>query len=108
MPSTTSVCWKSENRRIHHGRKAQMQVLVVSPPNSNTVIDGSSCTVTNPEEHTDWSDFPNLGILTLVSALRDVPGVEPVYIDGTVVPWPDVLKYVEDNAADILALCVRP
>ncbi|MFJ5844709.1 B12-binding domain-containing radical SAM protein [Streptomyces sp. NPDC092903] len=83
-----------------------MQVLVVSPPNSNTVIDGSSCTVTNPEEHTDWSDFPNLGILTLVSALRDVPGVEPIYIDGTVVPWPDVLKYVEDNASDILALCV--
>ena len=48
-----------------------MQVLVVSPPNSNTVIDGASCTVTRPEEHTDWSDFPNLGILTLVSALRD-------------------------------------
>lgn len=83
-----------------------MKVLVVSPPNSNTVIDGASCTVTRPEEHTDWSDFPNLGVLTLASALRSVPGVEPVYLDGTVVPWSDVLAYVEDNAGDILALCV--
>ncbi|MGW5395658.1 B12-binding domain-containing radical SAM protein [Streptomyces sp. NPDC003952] len=83
-----------------------MKVLVVSPPNSNTVLDGVSCTVTRPEEHTDWSDFPNLGILTLASALRSVPGVDPVYIDGTVMPWPDVLAYVEDNAGDILALCV--
>ncbi|GAA2987161.1 B12-binding domain-containing radical SAM protein [Actinokineospora diospyrosa] len=83
-----------------------MQVLVVSPPNSNTVIDGASCTVTRPEEHTDWSDFPNLGLLTLVSALRAVPGVEPVYLDGTVMPWPEVLRYLEDNAGDVLALCV--
>ncbi|MGK5555767.1 B12-binding domain-containing radical SAM protein [Actinomadura kijaniata] len=83
-----------------------MQVLVVSPPNSNTVIDGASCTVTRPEEHTDWSDFPNLGVLTLASALRAVPGVEPVYVDGTVVPWPDVLAHVEANADDILAICV--
>lgn len=83
-----------------------MQVLVVSPPNSNTVIDGVSCTVTRPEEHTDWSDFPNLGILTLSSALRSIPGIEPVYIDGTVIPWPEVLAYVEDNAGDILALCI--
>jgi anaerobic magnesium-protoporphyrin IX monomethyl ester cyclase len=83
-----------------------MKVLLVSPPNSNTVIDGASCTVTRPEEHTDWSDFPNLGILTLASALRPVPGIEPVYLDGTVVPWPEVLAYVEENAAEILALCV--
>lgn len=83
-----------------------MQVLVVSPPNSNTVIDGASCTVTKPEEHTDWSDFPNLGVLTLVSALREVPGVEPVYIDGAVVPWSDILRYIEDNARSILAICV--
>ncbi|MFJ2702855.1 B12-binding domain-containing radical SAM protein [Streptomyces sp. NPDC087428] len=83
-----------------------MQVLVVSPPNSNTVLDGVACTVTRPEEHTDWSDFPNLGILTLSSALLSVPGVEPVYIDGTVTPWPEVLAYVEEYAGDILALCI--
>jgi anaerobic magnesium-protoporphyrin IX monomethyl ester cyclase len=83
-----------------------MQVLVVSPPNSNTVIDGLSCTVTKPEEHTDWSDFPNLGILTLASALRDIPNVEPVYLDGTVMPWQDVLGYVQENAGQILAICI--
>lgn len=83
-----------------------MQVLVVSPPNSNTVIDGMSCTVTRPEEHTDWSDFPNLGVLTLASALNAIPSVDPVYVDGTVVPWPEVRAYVEDNANDILALCI--
>ncbi|WP_300681612.1 hypothetical protein [Nocardioides sp.] len=79
---------------------------MVSPPNSNTVIDGMACTVTRPEDHTDWSDFPNLGVLTLVSALKAVPGVEPIYIDGTVVPWADVLAFVTENGGRILALCV--
>ncbi|NKY52182.1 B12-binding domain-containing radical SAM protein [Nocardia vermiculata] len=84
----------------------EMQVLVVSPPNSNTVLDGATCTVTKPEEHTDWSDFPNLGILTLASAIRDVPGVRPVYLDATVMPWDEVLAYLEEHAAQVLALCI--
>ncbi|MFH8982804.1 B12-binding domain-containing radical SAM protein [Streptomyces varsoviensis] len=81
------------------------QVIIVNPPNSNTVLDGSVCTVTRPEDHTDWSNFPSLGALTLASALADVPGVTPVYIDGTVVPWPTLLEYIDTHAGGILAVC---
>ncbi|MEW2621937.1 cobalamin-dependent protein [Streptomyces sp. NPDC048106] len=80
-------------------------VLIVNPPNSNTVLDGPTCTVTRPEDHTDWSDFPHLGTLTLASALAEVPGVTPVYLDGTVVPWPTILGYIEDHADELLAVC---
>ncbi|WP_327270437.1 cobalamin-dependent protein [Streptomyces sp. NBC_01218] len=81
------------------------QVLIVNPPNSNTVFDGATCTVTRPEDHTDWSNFPSLGALTLASALADIAGVTPVYIDGTVVPWPTLLDYIDAHAGDILAVC---
>ncbi|MEV0280543.1 hypothetical protein AB0I22_29710 [Streptomyces sp. NPDC050610] len=73
------------------------QVIIVNPPNSNTVLDGSVCTVTRPEDHTDWSNFPSLGALTLASALADIPDVAPVYIDGTVVPWPTRRRYVRGS-----------
>ncbi|MQS05642.1 B12-binding domain-containing radical SAM protein [Streptomyces alkaliphilus] len=81
------------------------RVLIVNPPNSNTVLDGATCTVTRPEDHTDWSNFPSLGVLTLASALADIPDVTPVYIDGTVVPWPILLDYIDIHADDILAVC---
>jgi len=81
-------------------------VVVVSPPNSNTVLDGASCTVTRPEEHTDWSDFPNLGILTLASSISGIPDVEPVYLDGTVMDWAAVAEFIEERATETLAICV--
>ncbi|ADG77807.1 Elongator protein 3/MiaB/NifB OS=Tsukamurella paurometabola (strain ATCC 8368 / DSM / CCUG 35730/ CIP 100753 / JCM 10117 / KCTC 9821 / NBRC 16120 / NCIMB 702349 / NCTC 13040) OX=521096 GN=Tpau_1176 PE=4 SV=1 [Tsukamurella paurometabola] len=84
----------------------QKLVIVVSPPNSNTVLDGAACTVTSPIEHTDWSDFPNLGALTLASAIEEVPGVEAVYLDGTVVDWSVIADFVVDHADRTLALCV--
>ncbi|MEV6829449.1 hypothetical protein [Amycolatopsis sp. NPDC051102] len=83
-----------------------MKVLVVAPPNSNTAIEGAACTVTNPQEHSDWANYPHLGVLALVSALRPVPGIEPEYLDGTILPWQELLKYVEDHAGEILALCI--
>jgi radical SAM superfamily enzyme YgiQ (UPF0313 family) len=83
-------------------------VLVISPPNSNQLFDDltSSGAVPRPEDLTDWANLPNLGVLTLASAIADLPDVEPVYIDGTVVAWADILDFVTDSAHDILAVCV--
>lgn len=50
--------------------------------------------------------FPNLGALTLVSALDSVAGIDAEYLDGMVMPWPELLGYVEDSAGEVLALCV--
>jgi radical SAM superfamily enzyme YgiQ (UPF0313 family) len=82
------------------------EVLVIVPPNSNTVIDGRLLTVTRPQDHSDWSDFMCLGALSLVSALRSNPALRPVYIDGTIIELSDVLSYITDHADRILAVCV--
>ncbi|MBB2910613.1 radical SAM superfamily enzyme YgiQ (UPF0313 family) [Streptosporangium becharense] len=82
------------------------EVLVIVPPNSNTVITGRLLTVTRPEEHSDWSDFLCLGALSLVSALKENAALKPLYVDGTVVALDDVLRYITDNAGRILAVCL--
>jgi anaerobic magnesium-protoporphyrin IX monomethyl ester cyclase len=82
------------------------EVLVIVPPNSNTVIAGRWLTVTDPEEHSDWSDLLCLGALSLVSALKRVPGVKPIYVDGSTVALDEILVYLTDNAQRILAVCL--
>jgi anaerobic magnesium-protoporphyrin IX monomethyl ester cyclase len=82
------------------------QVLVINPPNSSSVMDTVACTVTHPDELTDWANVPSLGALTLASALTGIPGITPVYLDGTVVPWPELLAYIAENAGDIFAVGV--
>lgn len=80
------------------------QVLIINPPNSSSVMDTVACTVTHPDELTDWANVPSLGALTLASALTGIPGITPVYLDGTVVPWHELLGYIAENAADIFAV----
>jgi hypothetical protein len=82
------------------------QVLIINPPNSSSVMDTVACTVTHPDELTDWANVPSLGALTLASALTDIPGITPVYLDGTVVPWHELLGYIAENAPDIFAVGV--
>jgi anaerobic magnesium-protoporphyrin IX monomethyl ester cyclase len=82
------------------------QVLLINPPNSGGAGGQGGGTVTRPEELTDWANVPALGLLTLASAIDDIPGVTPVYLDGTVVPWDDIVSYIEDNAGDLLAVGV--
>ncbi|MFH9818369.1 hypothetical protein [Streptomyces sp. NPDC017230] len=81
-------------------------VLVVVPPNSNTVITGRLLTVTRPEEHSDWSDFLCLGALSLVSSLAKNPALEPLYVDGTITPLDEVLECITAHADRILAVCL--
>lgn len=82
------------------------QVLIINPPNSSSVMDTVACTVTRADELTDWANVPSLGVLTLASALADIPGITPVYLDGTVVPWHELLRYIAENAPDIFAVGV--
>jgi radical SAM superfamily enzyme YgiQ (UPF0313 family) len=81
------------------------EVLIIVPPNSNTVIEGSTLTVTRPEEHSDWSDYLSLGALGMVCALRSIPEIRPLYVDGTVVGLDKILSYITDNSHRILAVC---
>jgi anaerobic magnesium-protoporphyrin IX monomethyl ester cyclase len=80
------------------------QVLLINPPNSSDEQEGNGTTVTRSQDLTDWANVPNLGILTLAAAVADIPGVTPVYIDGTVVARAEILRYLEENAADLLAV----
>lgn len=82
------------------------QVLLINPPNSSSVLDGSDCTVTRSQDLTDWANVPSLGVLTLASALADIPAVTPVYVDGTVVALADIVSYIEEHAGDLLAVGV--
>ena len=81
-------------------------VLLVNPPNTNQVLDEAPCSLTRPEDLTDWANVPSLGVLTLASALQEIPDVTPVYLDGTIVPWSEILRFIEDHAGDLLAVCV--
>src|ERR1039457_6281461 len=81
-------------------------VLLVNPPNTNQVLDETPCSLTRPEDLTDCPNVPSLGVLTLASALQDIPHVTAVYLDGTIVPWSEILRFIEDHAGDLLAVCV--
>lgn len=87
-------------------QQARNEVLIVVPPNSNTVLDDHLLTVTRPQEHSDWSDFLCLGALSLVCALRANPALRPIYVDGTIIDLGEILSYISDNSERVLAVCV--
>ena len=72
-------------------------VLLINPPNSNTLVDRQTTGIGNPAEHSDWSNFPAMGILSLASALRSVPNIQPVYFDGVVFPFTEILDFITAN-----------
>jgi radical SAM superfamily enzyme YgiQ (UPF0313 family) len=80
-------------------------VLLINPPNTSQVPGEAASSITRPESLTDWANVPSLGVLALASALLDVPGITPVYLDATVLEWPEILRFIDENAGDILAVC---
>jgi radical SAM superfamily enzyme YgiQ (UPF0313 family) len=80
------------------------EVLVVVPPNSNVALPGRLCTVTEPEEHSDWSNLLSLGALSLVSSLRRNTGLRPLYVDCTVIGLQPLLDYISHHHDRILAV----
>jgi len=80
------------------------EVLVVVPPNSNVALPGQLCTVTEPNEHSDWSNLLSLGALCLVSALRRNKALRPLYVDCTVIGLQPLLDYISNCHDRILAI----
>ncbi len=79
-------------------------VLLINPPNSSTVVAGQSLRVGNPSEHSDWSNYPATGILVLASVLKAVPNIEPVYIDGVVFPFAEILDFITVHKDQIVII----
>jgi anaerobic magnesium-protoporphyrin IX monomethyl ester cyclase len=80
-------------------------VLLINPPNSST-LDGRTTTVGNPAEHSDWSNYPAAGILSLASSLRGLSNIQPVYLDGVVCPIDQIYDFIASNRNDIAAIGV--
>ena len=83
------------------------KVLLINPPNSNTLVRGTTPRATNQAELSDWGDYPATGVLTLASAVAAIPNVEPVYIDGVAVPYADILDYITLHRQEIAVVFGR-
>ncbi|MCL0058698.1 radical SAM protein [Dehalococcoidia bacterium] len=82
------------------------KVILINPPNSSQVLHLSRPNGYDVKFPPDWGYQPNLAILTLASALLEVPLVEPVYLDGMACPLKDIFRYISDNRDATLAVCV--
>lgn len=93
-------------------------VVFINPPNTNdellkTEVKTSvkriipiSNSVTKGVEHTDWANFPHLGILSLASYIQNETEFEAVYFDCVVCPLSFVYSYLEQNREQVVAVCL--
>ena len=83
-------------------------VIFVNPANSDdffaSLEDGAG-SVAKGVQHTDWANFPHLGILSLASYISKF-GYESVYFDGVAVSIDELYAYVRENADKVLAVCL--
>lgn len=86
--------------------RVRRKVIFVNPPNTDDLTDIYVKTVTKGVQHTDWANFPHLGILALASYIDQDERFEAVYFDGVACPWELINSYIATHRADILALCV--
>lgn len=83
-------------------------VFFINPPNSDDAVTESAeaHTVTKGVQHTDWANFPHLGILSLASYIDATPGLKGRYIDGVIHPFDAIIETVSAAAASTLAVCL--
>lgn len=86
-------------------------VFFVNPPNSNDldaddVGEASDIVVSKGIQHTDWANFPHLGILSLASYVDALPGFEGCYVDGVIHPLERILAVIRERACRTLAVCL--
>ncbi|MGQ7245545.1 B12-binding domain-containing radical SAM protein [Salinicola sp. V024] len=82
-------------------------VIFVNAPNTDDILvdgDNSLQAVTKGMQHTDWANFPHLGILSLASHTQAC-GFESVYFDGVALDLSVLLGFIEKESSRILALC---
>jgi len=82
-------------------------VVFINPPNTGTIPDDLSAeNVTTGVQHTDWANFPHLGILSLASYIEKNSPFSSVYMDGVVCPVADIASFITENHEKIHAVCV--
>ncbi|NEI53318.1 radical SAM protein, partial [Rhizobium leguminosarum] len=89
-------------------RRARDIVFFINPPNSDDVFTeyAQANTVTKGVQHTDWANFPHLGILSLASYIDAVPGLKGRYIDGVIHAFDAIIETVSAAADGTLAVCL--
>ncbi|MGQ5523301.1 B12-binding domain-containing radical SAM protein [Chitinimonas sp. PSY-7] len=89
-------------------RESRSVVFFINPPNSNDlgVIRSDSQYVSKGVQHTDWANFPHLGILSLASYVDSLPGMESIYIDGVVYELDSITAVIRQQAYRTLAVCL--
>ncbi len=83
-------------------------VVFVNPANSDDFfanLESGEGSVAKGVQHTDWANFPHLGVLSLASYVGKF-GYESVYFDGVAVPIDELFVYVREKADKILAVCL--
>lgn len=83
-------------------------VIFINPPNSDDIfanVEEGKTSVAKGVQHTDWANFPHLGILSLASYVKK-HGYEAVYFDGVAIPIDNLLDYIQKNSKKILAVCL--
>ncbi|WP_250208021.1 cobalamin-dependent protein [Curvibacter sp. CHRR-16] len=86
-------------------------VFFINPPNSNdldtdAVLKSNDIVVSKGVQHTDWANFPHLGILSLASYIDASPGFEGHYIDGVIHPLDNIIAVIRKRTSSTLAVCL--
>ncbi|WP_454737805.1 B12-binding domain-containing radical SAM protein [Cupriavidus necator] len=83
-------------------------VFFINPPNSNDIdpVPASCETVSKGMQHTDWANFPHLGILSLASYVDSLPELQAIYLDGVVHSISVITSQIQAKAASTLAVCL--
>ncbi|WP_233216776.1 hypothetical protein [Trinickia dabaoshanensis] len=86
-------------------------VFFIDPPNSNDLDAGgvgeaNDIVVSKGIQHTDWANFPHLGILSLASHVDRLPRFEGYYVDGVIHSLGRILAAVRERANRTLAVCL--
>ncbi|WP_233203014.1 B12-binding domain-containing radical SAM protein [Chitinimonas sp. BJB300] len=83
-------------------------MFFINPPNSNDIgtVQTDSQFVSKGVQHTDWANFPHLGILSLASYIDSLPDLESIYIDGVVHALDAIVEVIRNHAPRTLAVCL--
>jgi anaerobic magnesium-protoporphyrin IX monomethyl ester cyclase len=82
-------------------------VFFVNCPNSDDFFleKDNAQSVAKGVQHTDWANFPHLGILSLASYIEKA-GYEAVYFDGVALPLSELIHYLKEHHERTLAICL--
>jgi radical SAM superfamily enzyme YgiQ (UPF0313 family) len=77
---------------------------MINAPNANTSLFTSNSSTTKGVEHSDWANFPHLGILSIACRLDQEETFEGVYFDCVVQGVETILSFISAHREDVLAV----